>query len=67
MNFGEFVEDLTRELKENKDWKDKKLEFCTIDGGGLEYLSVYDLEDGTICIDVGTEEDSDKHTKAMVG
>jgi len=66
MNFEEFVEDLTRELKENKDWAKKKVEFCTIDGGGLEYLSVYDLDD-TICIDVGTEEDSDKHNEAMVG
>jgi len=34
MNFAEFVEDLTRELKENKDWAKKKVEFCTIDGGG---------------------------------
>jgi len=66
MSFGDFVEDLTRELKENKDWAKKKVEFCTIDGGGLEYLSVYDLDD-TICIDVGTEEDSNEHNKAMVG
>lgn len=66
MNFGDFVEDLTRELKENKNWKNKELEFCTIDDGGLEYLSIYD-EGNKVYIDVGTEEDSDKHTKAMVG
>jgi len=66
MNFGDFVKDLTEELKANKGWAKKKVEFCTINGGGLEYLSVYG-EGGKVCIDVGTEEDSDKHNKAMVG
>jgi len=66
MNFKDFVEDLTRELKENKNWAKKEVEFCTIDGGGLEYLSVYDSDD-TVCIDVGTEKDSDEHNKRMVG
>ncbi len=54
MILHEFVEDITREIKENPDYGDKEIEFCTIDGGGLEYLSIYDVDDG-ICIDVGTE------------
>jgi len=66
MNFGELIKDLMGELKENKDWAEKKVQFCTINRGGLEYLSVYDLDDGTICIDVGTEEDSDENTKRML-
>ena len=66
MNFEDFVKDLTRELKENKSWAKKKVEFCTIGGDVLEYLSIYDL-DNTVCIDVGTEEDSDKHNEDVVG
>jgi len=65
ITFSEFVEDLQRELKEHKDWGDKELEFSTIDGGGLEYLSVYDTDDNTVCIDVGTEEDNDEWNKAF--
>lgn len=66
MTLDEFVKDLTREMEENEGWRDKEIEFCTIDGGGLEYLSIYDLDD-TVCIDVGTGKDSDRHTKAMLG
>jgi len=66
MTFAEFVKDLTEELKANKDWAEKKVEFCTIDRNGLGYLSIYDLDD-TVCIDVGTGEDSDEHTKRMIG
>ena len=66
MTFEEFVKDLTKELKANKDWAKKKVEFCTVVGCGLGYLSVYDLCD-IICIDIGTEEDSDEHTKDVLG
>ena len=66
MTFAEFVEDVTKELKENPSWGEKKVEFCTINGGGLEYLSICDADDA-VYIDVGTEEDSDEHNKAMLG
>lgn len=66
MTLTEFVGDITKELEENKDWGDKEIEFRTINRGGLEYLSMYDLANG-ICIDIGTEEDSDERNETVLG
>ena len=61
ISFKEFVEDLTKELEGNPSWADKELEFITIDRGGLEFLSVYDSDDGkSVYIDIGTGEDADE-------
>jgi len=65
MTLKEFVKDIQKEMKENPDWADREIEFCTIDGGGLLYLSIYDRED-KVCIDVGTEEDDDEWNKTAM-
>lgn len=62
ITFAEFIAELTKELNENEDWGDKELEFSTINRDGLEFLSVYDTDSG-ICIDVGTEKDSEEWNK----
>jgi len=66
--FKRFIEGLTKDLKRNPDWGDKELEFYAIDKGNLEYLSIYDSDDGKhICIDIGTEEDSNEWNKFVLG
>lgn len=65
MKLHEFIKDLTEEMEENK-WQDREVEFCTINGSGLLYLSIYDTDDNKICIDVGTDEDNDEHNSNMV-
>jgi polygalacturonase len=44
--------------------KNMGVEFCTIDGCGMSLLSAY-REGDSIIIDVGTEEDNDKHNKEV--
>jgi len=69
MTLSEFIKDLLGEIKKHKDWGDKELEFCTVNGSGLKYLSVYDSSenDNVVCIDVGTEEEDAEYTKAVLG
>ena len=61
MKLHEFIKDITKEMEENK-WQDKEVEFCTIDSSDLLYLSIYGSDDNKVCIDVGTEEDNEKHS-----
>lgn len=66
MTFTEFAEMCMKSLEDNKVWGEKEVRFVAIDRNGLEYLSVYDVDD-TVCIDVGTEEDSDEWNKFVLG
>lgn len=62
MTLAEFIKTLTEEMEKNEGWGDKEIEFYTIDGGDLEYLSIYDDSDkgDRIYIDVGTEKDNEE-------
>jgi len=62
MNFVEFVEDLTRELQENKDWGERELSFNTIDEEGLKLMSIdhTDYDPDIVCIYVGFPDGSPK-------
>ncbi len=55
MTLKEFIEDITKEMKENN-WGDKEIEFNTSDNLGLYYLSIYE-NDGRISIDIGDEDE----------
>ena len=55
MTLFEFIEDLKREIEENKSWTKMELEFCTIDGGGAKYSSIYESK-GTIYIEVSIKK-----------
>ncbi len=65
MKLNEFIEDITKEMEENK-WQDKEVEFCTIGRDGLSYLSIYAGDDNKVSIDVGTEEDNDEHNSELM-
>lgn len=66
MTFTEFAEICMKSLEDNKVWGEKEVRFIAIGRDGLEYLSVYDRDD-TVCIDIGTEEDSDEWNKFVLG
>ena len=66
MKLHEFIKDITKEMEENK-WQDREVEFCTIDSSDLLYLSIYDLDNNKVCIDVGTEEDDKEHCSNVLG
>jgi hypothetical protein len=69
---SEFIRTITEKMEKNKSWGNKKVRFSTIyeDGSkcpSREYLSVYDLNDNIICIDVGTEKEDAEYIKATLG
>ena len=70
MTLFEFIEDLKREIEENKSWAKMELEFCTIDGGGAKYSSIYESK-GTIYIEVSIKEKQQncehKNTETIYG
>jgi hypothetical protein len=65
MTLKEHIDYLSRELKENPDWADREIEFCTIDRDNLLFLSVYDRED-KVCFDIGTAEDDEENISMML-
>ncbi len=65
MKLKEFVECLTKEMVENK-WQNRTIEFNTIDRDRLSFLSIYESRikgRNRICLDIGTDKDSDTHNR----
>lgn len=60
LTLKEFVDDITKEMKENG-WENLPLEFCTSGRGELHYLSIYDVDNDdnttSIIIDVGDDKE----------
>lgn len=68
MNLKELIQAISTPCHIDKDKAmDREIEFCTIDGGGMSLLSVYEGDDGKIYIDIGTSEDCDEHTALVLG
>lgn len=49
-----------------KEASEMEVEFCSISKDNMNLLSVYEHED-KIIIEIGTDEDNEEHTKAVLG
>jgi len=67
MTFKEFVQDLTKEMKEHPEWEEKELDFATINRSGMVWLSIYSDEPDSdkLIMDIGTAEDDEENNEAM--
>jgi len=64
MTYKKLIESLQEDL--NEETADLAVEFVTINRGGMHLLSVIpDDDDGSIRIDIGTEEDNDENNRTL--